>query len=1030
MNYKKIIGISTVFIILSIIILVSATNTNDTGDSKKYTDNGITYDITTTPYRQDNTGYITVEINSNSSVNKTFTIQDNNKNISLSLKDNTSSITNTSQFIIPSNGVNKTLTITDNENNKTINLTNEFTEKNKLSLFDDSKIISISGNASIQEAINNASEKNINIIELNGSFEQHDIKVNKSNLTIISGDNPAIINGEGLGRGFIVNESNITFNRLTITNTSISDEDDGAGIYFNSSSSNSVINCTLTNNTATGNGGGIYFSGSNGNSVSDCTLTNNTAASDGGGIYFSGSNGNSVSDCNLTYNTANGGGGILFIGSSSNNVSGCNLTYNTANGGGGIFFSDSSNNGISGCTLTNNRADGDDTTGGGGIHFWVSNGNSVSDCTLTNNTANGGGGILFIGSSSNSVSGCNLTYNTANGGGGIFFGASLNSGSTDNNVSGCNLTNNTATSDGGGIYFYGNSNDNSVSDSTLTNNNANNGGGMYFSSSNNNSVSDSTLTNNNATGDGGGMYFWNSGSNNVSDSTLTNNIANTGNGGGIYFETVLKISSSNNIISGCNLTNNEANSGGGISFSGSSSNNVSDSTLTNNIANTGDGGGMYFNSSSSNSVSDSTLTNNNATGDGGGMYFWNSSSNSVSDCTLTYNTATSDGGGISFDNSGGNNVSDCTLTNNTANTPNTGDGGGGIYFDNSNDNNVSGCTLTYNTANFGGGISLDTSNNNINYNRFYNNNANNGMDIVIGGNKNNIATSDDMNVNTATKSNISYNWWGNNNPNDEQIVAPDGLLDNFYQVQLRADDLTFFNNSTYNGSLPISVGYRLVLNDTNDSSTASNLPGFNVTIDPNANLLSRGLQLHSSGNSITRDARNNWSDSINDEGNFVLRALVDNEDLSLDITSKDDRIPTSLTLSLSSNSIILGDSVTLTAKLTNSSGGPIPNANVTFNINGINYTINTTVDGIATYSFKPDHVGEYNITATFKGNETYRGSNSTSKILAVKSSTSQESNSEGNNGLPGFGNGLRNTGFPLIILLVLSVTGLLYWRKK
>jgi hypothetical protein len=35
-----------------------------------------------------------------------------------------------------------------------------------------------------------------------------------------------------------------------------------------------------------------------------------------------------------------------------------------------------------------------------------------------------------------------------------------------------------------------------------------------------------------------------------------------------------------------------------------------------------------------------------------------------------------------------------------------------------------------------------------------------------------------------------------------------------------------------------------------------------------------------------------------------------------------------------------------------------------------------------------------------------------------------------NGGFPGFGNGLANTGFPLIILLVLIVAGVFYWRRK
>jgi hypothetical protein len=150
-------------------------------------------------------------------------------------------------------------------------------------------------------------------------------------------------------------------------------------------------------------------------------------------------------------------------------------------------------------------------------------------------------------------------------------------------------------------------------------------------------------------------------------------------------------------------------------------------------------------------------------------------------------------------------------------------------------------------------------------------------------------------------------------------------------------------------------------------------------------------------------------------------------------------IPTNLTLSLSSDNINFGENVTLTAKLTNASGNPIPNANITFNINGNNYSNSTNINGIATYIFTPDRAGKYNIIATFKDNESYNDSTSENKILIVTGGNTPtptpgfqlyDNITNDNGGLPWFGNGLRDTGFPLIILLVLTVTGLLYWRKK
>jgi hypothetical protein len=169
-------------------------------------------------------------------------------------------------------------------------------------------------------------------------------------------------------------------------------------------------------------------------------------------------------------------------------------------------------------------------------------------------------------------------------------------------------------------------------------------------------------------------------------------------------------------------------------------------------------------------------------------------------------------------------------------------------------------------------------------------------------------------------------------------------------------------------------------------------------------------------------------------GNYTIKWYYDGNDSYFNATSGPGSLEiklkysSNLTLSLSSNNIILGESVTLIANLTNASGDPIPNANITFNINGKNCTNNS---GIATYIFTPDSVGEYNITATFNGNESYNGSISMSKTLIVGDSTIPPSNgiNNPNNDLLN-GNHLLNTGFPLILLLIIIIVGGFYWKRK
>ncbi|GAA5818527.1 MAG: nitrous oxide reductase family maturation protein NosD partial [Methanobrevibacter sp. CfCl-M3] len=96
------------------------------------------------------------------------------------------------------------------------------------------------GNNSIQTAIDNASPGDI--IELNGGvYYQHDINVNKANLTIKTSGNGGvpIINGQGQGGGFKVTGSGVTIQNLTITNTRVS-SDNGGGVYIYGVSGGSV----------------------------------------------------------------------------------------------------------------------------------------------------------------------------------------------------------------------------------------------------------------------------------------------------------------------------------------------------------------------------------------------------------------------------------------------------------------------------------------------------------------------------------------------------------------------------------------------------------------------------------------------------------------------------------------------------------------------------------------------------------------------------------------------------------------------
>ena len=134
--------------------------------------------------------------------------------------------------------------------------------------------------------------------------------------------------------------------------------DSGGGAY-----GGTLINCTLTNNSA-GGGGGAYSS-----SLINCLLAGNSAGS-GGGAYSS-----TLSHCTLTGNSAgNGGGAALSI------LNNCLSSGNSASFGGAV----------DGCVASNSAlvANAATDTGGG------ANASTLYNCTLTGNSAtNFGGGV-------------------------------------------------------------------------------------------------------------------------------------------------------------------------------------------------------------------------------------------------------------------------------------------------------------------------------------------------------------------------------------------------------------------------------------------------------------------------------------------------------------------------------------------------------------------------------------------------------------------------------------------------------------
>jgi hypothetical protein len=184
----------------------------------------------------------------------------------------------------------------------------------------------------------------------------------------------AIVNGGDTGRVFTISPGyTVTFTALTLTNGTAAN---GGGLYTDGSTV-TLIDSTVSANTATGDGGGIFTLGGT-VTVLRSTLTGNTAASEGGGIYTSGGTialGNST----LTGNSATTAGGAVYSSAGTVGLANATVASNSAPAGSNLF-------GSSANLITANSIIANGTGGANCAGTVISGGYNVSNdasCSLT-----------------------------------------------------------------------------------------------------------------------------------------------------------------------------------------------------------------------------------------------------------------------------------------------------------------------------------------------------------------------------------------------------------------------------------------------------------------------------------------------------------------------------------------------------------------------------------------------------------------------------------------------------------------------
>ncbi|RJS70056.1 PGF-CTERM sorting domain-containing protein, partial [Methanophagales archaeon] len=397
---------------------------------------------------------------------------------------------------------------------------------------------------------------------------------------------------------------NVTVDYVNISGFTVTGAtgDNVFGIYLNGAD-----HCGISNNNVTNNYCGIWLDSSSNN-----TLTNNNVSNNYMGINLWESNNN-----NFTSNIVNSNDwdGISVSYSSNNN----NLTDNTVNSNRcGIFLLEANNN-----SLINNAMDSNDDFG----IYLVNSSNS----TLTGNEVSGNAiGIYLEDSSNNSLTNNNVSNTTGYSTGysiynvGILLKESGDNTLTNNNVSNylfgilleessnSTLTGNEVSGNAIGIYLEDLCNntitDNEVSDSLL---------GIILSYASNNTLTDNTFANN-------GLFVEYSYDNNITNNTVNNKslvyredaanetITNAGQ--------VVLVNCDNITAENLNLSNASA----GVELWGTDNSTIKNINSSNNYV------GIYLEESNSNILMNITASNTWS-----GIYLKNSSNNMLTNITAS-----------------------------------------------------------------------------------------------------------------------------------------------------------------------------------------------------------------------------------------------------------------------------------------------------------------------------------------------------------------------------------------------------------
>ncbi|MCL2687405.1 MAG: hypothetical protein FWE58_02595 [Methanobrevibacter sp.] len=784
-----------------------------------------------------------------------------------------------------------------------------------------------------------------------------------NNNSVNSGDTvflqPGIYDKTGNDTNFTINK-NITLQGNGSTGSVIIDAKGMSRIFTMGGGINVIFNnIKFINGKATGNGGAILNNaGSTMMTFISCSFVNNTitptnsADGKGGAIYNSG---NYVTVANSSFinnkaentNWYNGYGGAISNTGNHFTINNNSSFINNSAYDGGTIYNDYGNN----FTVANSIfKDNNAIIYGGAIHNTGGINFIVANSTFTNNIATGIPGTSSLtGGHGGAISNSGPNFFVAN------------STFTGNQVVPTGSTNNTG---GYGGAIMNTANNFTTKNSTFINNTGNFGAGIYnqgtSTSGINCTVTNSTFMNNTANS---GAAIQNSGYNFIVNNTnfINNNAHNTStNYGGA-------ISNSGNYFTVANSTfkDNIGNNGGAIRNTGANFT-VIDSNFTNNSGN--NGGAIYNQGGANCSIASSTFTDN--IGNNGGAIYNTGTNSTVSKSTFTGNIAKNNGGSIF--NQGNMSVSSNTMTNNKATLGN----------------------MIYNTGNMGI-LNLTYLNNNT-------------IKVVNGQNITLFATLTDDMGNTVTGQNISF------------IV--NGINIGF-STSVEGNAIINYKVPDFEGLLPVSgnytghTNYQITLLDGQlriliDTNSTINTPD-NAKVGQKINIT--GIATDKTGNPIANTILNvimngkNYTVTTDNNGDWVLPYTLTqsgNIDVSVQwngnesffgfINSTNFNVEKSATNStiVVLDNVKVGEDINITGVAKDEFDNLLVNTVLNVIVDNQFFTVTTNSGGLWTLTYPLIKAGNFDVSVSWIGNDTYYGFVNVTNFNAVKLNNDIDNNTD------------------------------------